>query len=181
VQLSLGADGGTVMVILREVAGPEHFSIGSKVVVRGALSALYNNRRQALGVKIFVPSPQYIKVLKAVLANPYTTPRVPLSSIGEYDVTSDLESQVHVAGTVMAIEPGSGIYVADGETSLPVETLATCSPQPGDFIDAVGFRGFIDGRPGVVAATCRRDSAGIEPIPLNATARDSRFTKRAHR
>ena len=96
VQLSLGADGGTVMVILREFAGAEHFSIGSKVMLRGALSALYNDRRQALGVKIFVPGPDYIKVLKAALADPYTTPLVPLSSIGEYDVTSDLEAQVRV-------------------------------------------------------------------------------------
>ena len=55
VQLSLGADGGAVMVILRKFDGPKQFSIGSKVVLRGALSALYNDRRQALGVKISCP------------------------------------------------------------------------------------------------------------------------------
>ena len=158
VQLSLGSAGGTVMVILPNVGGRNHFQVGSKVLLRGALSALYNDRRQALGVKIFVPGPEYIKVLKAALADPYTMPQVQLSSIGVYDVTSDLESQVHVAGTVMAIEPGSRIYIADRETSLTVETLATCSPQPGDSIQAVGFRGFIDGRPGVVAAECRSSS-----------------------
>ena len=75
VQLSLGTDGGTVMVILREFAGAENFSIGSKVMLRGALSALYNNRRQALGVKIFVPGPQYIKVLQSALADPFAISR----------------------------------------------------------------------------------------------------------
>jgi hypothetical protein len=61
------------MVILRELAGAENFSIGSKVMLRGALSALYNNRRQV--VKIFVPGPQYIKVLQSALADPFAISR----------------------------------------------------------------------------------------------------------
>jgi signal transduction histidine kinase/DNA-binding response OmpR family regulator len=172
VQLNLGADGGNVLVIMREFPNPGRFSIGSKVLLHGALSALYNDRRQALGVKIFVPGPEYITVVKAASADPYATPLVPLSTIGQYDVTSDLESQVRVRGTVTAIEPGSRIYVADTDSSLAIETLSTCLPRPGDFIEAVGFRGFIDGRPGVVAAACRTDSSGAQPVPLTVNAHE---------
>jgi signal transduction histidine kinase/CheY-like chemotaxis protein len=172
VQLNLAVDGGTVLVIMREVADPGRLTVGSKVLLRGALSALYNDRRQALGVKIFVPGQQYITVLKAAASDLYSAPLVPLSRIGEYDVTSDLESQVRVRGTVTAMEPGSRTYLADSDTGLAIETLPTCSPHPGEFIEAVGFRGYIDGRPGVVAATCRSKSTGVQPVPLAVNAHE---------
>jgi len=135
-QLNLGAEGGSVLVIMRQFPHSERFSIGSKVLLRGSLSALYNDRRQALGVKIFVPGPEYITVLKAALADPYATPLLPLSTIGQYDVSSDLEAQVRVRGTVTAVEPGTRIYVADADTSLAMEVLSTCSPRPRDYIEA---------------------------------------------
>ena len=166
VQLNLGADGGTVLVIMREVSASSRLTVGSKVVLRGALSALYNDRRQALGVKIFVPGPQYVRVVRPVPADPYVTAAIPLSAIGQYDIHSDLDAPVRIWGSVTAIESRSRIYVADAVTSLAIEALATCSPHPGDFINAVGFRGFIDGRPGVVGATCRPASGSALPQPV---------------
>jgi signal transduction histidine kinase/DNA-binding response OmpR family regulator len=169
IQLDLRQQSGNVLLIMRDVSDPGKFPLGSKVRVRGALSALYNDRRQALGVKAFVPGPQYVTVLQPALADPYSAPLVQLSRIGEYDVTSDLEAPVRVRGAVAAVEPGSRMYVADADTSLPVETLSTCSPRPGESIEAVGFRGFVDGRPAVVAATCRSTSAGARLTPLTVT------------
>jgi signal transduction histidine kinase len=104
------------------------------------------------------------------LADAYATPLVPLSRIGQYDVVSDLETQVRVRGTVMAVEPGALIYISDSHTTLAMEPLATCLPRAGESIEAVGFRGFVDGRPGVVAATCRSAFGGLRPTPVPVTA-----------
>jgi signal transduction histidine kinase/DNA-binding response OmpR family regulator len=172
IQLNLRGDGGNFLVIMPEFPGHATLSVGSKVVVRGALSALYNDHRQALGVKLFVPGPEYVTVLRPALANPYAIPVVPVSSIGEYSVSADLEAQVHIRGTVTAIASGSRIYLAAAKSSLPVEILPTCSPRPGAFIDVVGFRGFVDGRPGVVAATCRSIAEGVQPKPVLVTPRE---------
>ena len=34
--------------------------VGARVRIQGPLSALYNDRRQARGVKLFVPSPEFV-------------------------------------------------------------------------------------------------------------------------
>ncbi len=178
VQLNLRTDGGSFLVIMRPFPDIAKFAVGSRIVLRGSLSALYNDRRQALGVKIFVPGPEFIHVLKSPPANSSLVPLSPLASIGGYDVTSDLDSQVRVRGTITAVETDSRIYLAEKDASLPVEVLPTCSPHPGDFIEAVGFRGFLDGRPGIVAATCTPPSmpaqaaASRQPLPLRVSAKE---------
>lgn len=91
VQLNLTTGDGKILVIMREYAGWRHLLVGSKIMVRGALSALYNDRRQARGVKLFVPGPEFVSVLKAPPSDPYSMPTLPLNSIGQYDVVSDLE------------------------------------------------------------------------------------------
>jgi signal transduction histidine kinase/CheY-like chemotaxis protein len=172
IQLTLGGEGGNSLIIMREFPAFGRLLVGSKVLLRGALSALYNDRRQALGIKLFVPGPECVTVLRSAPEDPYTTPLVPLGGIGQYDVISDLESPVRIRGRVTAIESSSRVYVADRDTSLAIEVLSTCSPRPGDFIEAVGFRGFVDGRPGVVGAACRSQASVIQPLPVAATARE---------
>ena len=172
IQLDLRQPGGDILLIMRYFPDHERLSLGSKVRVLGALSALYNDRRQALGVKAFVPGPEYVTVLRPALLDPYTAPLVPLSRIGQYDVTSDLEAAVRVRGMVTAVEPGSRMYVADADTNLPLEALPTCSPDPGEFIEAVGFRGFVEGRPAVVAATCRSTQSDVRLTPLAVAAEE---------
>jgi signal transduction histidine kinase/CheY-like chemotaxis protein len=170
VQLNLTTGDGKILVIMREYAGWRHLLVGSKIVVRGALSALYNDRRQARGVKLFVPGPEFVSLLKAPPSDPYSMPTLPLNSVGQYDVVSDLEAQIHVRGTVTAIEPGPRIYLTSLDTSLAVESFPACSPRPGDVIDVIGFRGLVDGRPGVVDASCRFNSkeAQLHATPVTA-------------
>ncbi|MGO9274728.1 MAG: histidine kinase dimerization/phospho-acceptor domain-containing protein, partial [Terriglobia bacterium] len=169
VQINLATEGGKVLVIMRE-SGFRRLLVGSRIVVRGALSALYNDHRQARGVKLFVPGPEFVSVLKAAPSDPYSMPTLPLSGIGQYDVVSDLEAQIHVRGTVTAIEPGPRIYLSSLDTSLAVESLHSCSPRPGDVIDVIGFRGLVDGRPGVVDASCRFNSRDPQPRATPVTA-----------
>ena len=170
VQLDLVQDGSSFLALLPEVPGKAELTVGSKVAVTGALGAIYNDRRQMVGVKIFVPSLDSVTVLRRAVTNPFAVGLVPLSSIGQYDIVSDLEAQVRVQGTVTAIDSSSVIFINDSDTSLPVEPGPTCTPKPGDFIDAVGFRGVIDGRPGIVAATCRTNSTRVQPTPRLVTA-----------
>jgi len=95
--------------------------VGSKVSLRGPVCALYNDPRQTRGVKIFVPGPAYVAVLKAPPAHPYAAGEVPLRQIRQYDVTSDLEAPIRVRGTVAVKESGGLVYVSDGETSVAIQ------------------------------------------------------------
>jgi signal transduction histidine kinase/DNA-binding response OmpR family regulator len=137
-----------------------YFGFGTQPVIMDCSTA---NRRQARGVKLFVPGPEYVSVLTPAPSDPYSLSVLPLNRIGQYDVASDLEAQIHIRGTVTGIEPGSRIYLSDLGASLAVESFPACSPQAGDVIDVAGFRGLVDGRPGVVDASCRFSSKGAQP------------------
>lgn len=171
-QLELTTEGGSFLVLMPTSAENIRLSVGSTIRVQGALGVWFNNRRQALGVKLFVPGPEYITTLRQALAEPYSTTLFPLSSIGQYNVSTDLESQIRVQGTVTAIESRSRVYLGNVDSILPVDTLETCTPRPGAFVEAVGFRGFVDGRPGLVAATCRSLSKGSLPPPIKVSVQE---------
>jgi len=111
-------------------------------------------------------------VLKAALPDPYSQNEIPLSQIGQYDVTSDLEAQVRVRGTVIAIQSGPLLYLSDQETSIAVQSYPTCSPYPGELVDVVGFRGLVYGRPGLLDAICRSVGAGVKLNPTAVTPQD---------
>jgi len=159
-ELDLAMEGGRVLVLMPGYPNWQRVLVGSEVSLRGPLSALYNDQRQARGVKIFVPGPAYVEVLKAAPADPYASAEVPLRQIGRYDVTSDLEAPIRVRGTVAAKESGGLVYVSDGEASVAVQSTPACSPRPGELVDLVGFRGPVYNRPGLVDAICRAAGAG---------------------
>ena len=171
-EIDLSTENGKILVIMQDYPDWERTLVGAKVRMRGPLSALYNQHRQARGVKIFVPGPQYVTVLNPPPADPYALPATPPSAIGQYDVTSDLEAQIRVRGTVTAIEPGPLVYVSDIDSTVAVESYPSCSPQPGKLVDIVGFRALVNGRPGVVDAACRVVDVGETLTPSEVTAQD---------
>lgn len=169
-EIDLATDGGRVLVLLRKYPGWQHTLVGSRVTVRGALSALYNNRRQVRGLKLFVPGPRYVRILKRAPLDPFAIRAIRPSSFGQYDIASDLDAQVRVRGTVSAVESGPLVYVSDSASTLMVEAYASCSPHPGVKVDVVGFRGLVKGRPGLVDASCRVVGAGEKLAYRKVTA-----------
>ena len=116
-ELNLAGDGGRILVLMPEY--PKWRALlGARVAMRGPLSALYNDHRQARGVKLFVPGPQFITVLKPSLRDAYSAPAIHPSQIGQYDVKSDLEAFTRVRGTVTALEPGPVVYVSDADSTV---------------------------------------------------------------
>ncbi len=120
IQLSLAVEGGKILVIMQEFPNWEHMLVGARVKMRGAVSVLYNDRRQSRGVKLFVPGERYVTIEKPAPADPYSLPLSSLSSLGQFDVTSDLDSQMRVNGSVTAVD-GARIYLTNGVANAPME------------------------------------------------------------
>jgi signal transduction histidine kinase/CheY-like chemotaxis protein len=171
-EFDLATQKGRILVIMQQYPDWQRSLVGSRVLMLGPLSALYNDHRQARGVKLFVAGPQYVSVLRPAPADPYSLPVNPPSGIGRYDVTSDLDAQIRVRGTVAAIAPGPLVYVSDKESTVAVESYPSCSVRPDELVDVVGFRGLVDGKPGLVDAVCRSLGRGAELKPGSVTARE---------
>ena len=116
---------------------------GSILSARGVCVAQTNAKRQLVGVDLFVPNMEYIKVKSAAPKNPFETPVSTISSIRRYSSLHMTERQTQVNGVVLHHVPGRSLYLSDGENVLHVLSRLTEQLIPGDRIDVVGFLGRI--------------------------------------
>lgn len=125
----------------------------AEVVGRGVLSTRFNVHRQVIGVKLEVPDPSFIQIVKAPPPDPYLLPESSVGSLGQFSPSGSLHRE-HVRGTVEAIDPGAAIYISDGVNSVSVQA-GTCSAHPGDVIEVVGFPAAQDFKRTLENAVCR--------------------------
>lgn len=144
--------------------------VDARVTILGTLAAIFNVRRQSVGVRLFVPGPDFIRIKEAAPEDVFRLPESPAVSVGQFHPLEELPRRIRVRGTVAALEPGMALYLTDFTGNLEVQTNPGCGALPGDLIDAVGFPGVIDGRLGLQYALCRVVGRGvpIAVIPLQA-------------
>ena len=143
--------------------------VRSKVRLRGVIAAIFNQHRQAVGVRMFIPGGQ-IQVLQPGPANPFALPLSPFSSVGQLHSLQELPKAIRVRATVSAIQPGIGMYISDGSLSMEAQDANQCAAQPGDLVDFVGFPGLLEGRPALENSICRKAGADASVPPQMVSA-----------
>jgi len=113
--------------------------VDSTVEVRGACGTLFNNRRQLVGVQLFVPDVAQVTVEQRVNSDPYSLPVLPTTSLMRFNPATAGGHRMRVRGVVTLNRPGEGIVVQDAAGGVLVETAQTQDVQPGTVVDAVGF------------------------------------------
>ncbi len=145
---------------------------GSVVMVRGVCSAVANERRQLVGIRLWVPSeaPEFLQVVQPAPADPFSVPVRSVASLRQFSTLEAFNRRVHVAGTVLYHAAGRYLYLQDGTESLEVLSQEDSSLAPGDRIEAVGFPGWQAGAVVLREAVCRRVGRGEEPAPIELDA-----------
>jgi PAS domain S-box-containing protein len=137
--------------------------IDDEISATGAISTRFNDRRQLIGINIFVPGPSFISITRTAKNDPFKIPLASLRAVGQF--TSDPNShRIRVRGTVVAVEPGGTLYVSDGSDSMLVRGK-TCDAKPGDLVEVVGFRAVHDFRRTLEDAICRDQGPGASFVP----------------
>jgi diguanylate cyclase (GGDEF)-like protein len=137
VLLSLELGGGSVGVLLQDFAGLDYGGlVDATVLVRGVCSTSFNEKRQFVGVGMFVPNRRDIDVLNPAPRDPFSVMAVPVSNVLQFGQGSH---RVKVAGIVTYQIPGSAIYLQNGNDGIRVLTNSKVLAQPGTIIEAVGF------------------------------------------
>jgi diguanylate cyclase (GGDEF)-like protein len=171
--LNVAATGGAFLVLMREY--PADWAtqlIDARVTLAGVLAAAFNEHRQAVGVRMFVPSAKFINVDDPAPASPFDLPVSSAVSVGAFRTNTDESRRIRVRGTVTAAVSASLIYVSDGEGNLQVEMDRPVSARPGELIDVVGFPESVDGRPGLKNAIWRLVARGRDLAPQHVAASD---------
>ena len=142
---------------------------GAIVRMRGVCAAISNDRRQLIGVQLWVPGIDEITVEEEAPRDPYSVPLRTVASLGRFSTLATINRRTKVQG-VVTLNAGRYLYVQDGVDGLLVLTEKPGSIQRGERVEAVGFPGREGRRLVLRDAVFRKISTGEEPEPLRLDA-----------
>jgi len=170
--LDLAVEGGRLRAVIPENGEslPVRL-IDSEVRVRGVCGALFNRKNQLIGVLLYVPGLEQLQVTRPAPADPFALPVQPLSSLQQFAPQGGSGHRIHVRGVVTLQQPGSLLYISEGNNGLRVETGQPITLCAGDRVDVLGFPQLSDLRPVLQDATVRLISHGPAPAPFVVTGK----------
>jgi signal transduction histidine kinase len=144
--------------------------VGAKVRVRGTASTFYSGLlRQLISVELHVPFPSDFVIEKMQPEDPFHSPVVPLSSLGQYRRGRELGERVHIKGAVTYQRRGQDLFLQDATRGIQVRSRGLAPVAPDDIVEAVGFLEFENFLPVLEDATYRKSSEPPEKAEPKAT------------
>jgi hypothetical protein len=110
--MNVATYGGTFLAIMPNY--PENWAttlVDAKVAITGALAAIFNDRRQAVGFRLFVPGPSLIHVEEQPPADPFAIDPSTTISVAQFRPQGYLQRRIRIRATVTAVDPGRAVYV----------------------------------------------------------------------
>lgn len=148
--------------------------VDATVRLRGACGGLFNQKRQLIGIELFVPSLAYVRVEEKPASDPYAIALRPIASLLQFTPQGVSGHRVRVQGVVTLQRGGRSLFVEDETDAVYLETSETTTVQPGDRVDVVGFPLPGQYSPTLQDALVRRIGSGTLPTPAPATAEQLR-------
>ena len=160
--LNLDTGDGLVSVRILDFAGADYDQLVDSVVrVRGACGTVYNDHRQLVGIRMFVPSTREITFVYHGTRNPFDAPLRALNGLMQFGEGSAPFHRIRVRGTVTYQLPGKNLYIQDGDQALLIHTKTPGIMAPGTEIEAVGFGARGTYSPELQDAICRVLGKGV--------------------
>ena len=180
--LNLEIGGGSVRVLLQDFAGMDSSRlIDSTLRVRGVCSTSFNQRRQFVGLGMFVPDRRDIDVVQPA-AEPFSGPALPVRAVLQF---GQGRHRVKVTGISTYQIPGRALYLQDGEDGIRIQSSSMESVPPGKIVEALGFPVMGDYSPILEDSIFRvvGDAALVKPFMISAQdviAQGKTFNRVAH-
>ncbi len=168
-RINLAVDNGRLLVEISDYTSRSEQWVGARVRVQGVCATLFNNNNQLIGLILRTPNPEYLKVLRSAPEDDFAIPASQIAGIQRFTFGGSPSHRVRVQGVVTAYLPNRAFYLTDDSGSLYIETNQTAQLQPGDRVDAVGFRGIVDTRPALQDAVFRKIGVAPAPVPVRTT------------
>lgn len=162
--LEMTGEFGQLSVFAIESGGvePEHL-IDAEVTVRGVCFPFFNERAQVAGVRLVMNSAREVEINRPPMGDPFEIPLVPLDKLQPFSPQGINFHRQRIEGTVTFVEPGSFLYLQEGENAVRVNLARHVPVSIGDRVTAVGFpevrKRFIEWHRALVRKT------GVAPVP----------------
>ncbi len=143
--------------------------VDAEVTIRGACATVFNDKRQLMGVELYVPGMDYVRVDEPARADPYTLPVLPTNSLMRFTPEGVSGHRIRVQGVVTLAEPGQYFFVQDAFGGVVVNSSEATVLRPGDRVDAIGFPALGMYAPVLEDGFYRKLGPGSLPQPVDLT------------
>ena len=148
--------------------------VDARIRLRGVAGTVFNQRRQTLGLELFVPSMESIKVVRPAPRDPFAQAVRPMNRLLQWDTNTPPGHRVKVQGTVTLKWADKQIYLQDQTGGIYVELLRPLTVDPDTVIEVVGFPKAGSFAPKLRQAVWRK-AGSLPPLsPAKATVKDLR-------
>jgi len=165
-RLEVATGGGRLTVYVRRLpAKKAEDLIDSTVKIKGVCSTVFNRKRQLFAIRLLVPRTEDLTVEKPAATEPFAIPAQDIGSLLQFAPQGSYGHRVKVSGTVVYQQPGSALYVQNGQFGLYVQTRQKTPLQLGDQVEVLGFPSQGQYTPFLQDALFRKSAAGEPPKP----------------
>ena len=163
-RLSVAVDGGEVTVQTRWHDGmnPEAL-LDAAVRISGVCGSIVLPGKQVIGVILYVPGMEFIKVLKEPLSDAFAIPLRKIESLYQFSLQDPLDQRVRVSGVITANYPGSGFYLQDDSAAILAPGNFRGVFIAGDEVEVIGFRKLMNSQQVLDRPMVRRIRSGVRP------------------
>jgi signal transduction histidine kinase len=142
--------------------------IGAQVRMRGVYGSIFNEKRQLVGMRLFVNSRRDILVDRPGGEDPFAFPLQPIATLMQFDASpAPVHSRRLVQGRVTLVVGEDGFYMEDASAGLWVQSVARLKIQPGDTIEVAGFPAWGEWNPVIEDAQVRALPGHELPLARN--------------
>jgi diguanylate cyclase (GGDEF)-like protein len=172
--LFLEIDIGGGNIVVARVHDFSHASFdrlpAATVTVRGVCGTVFNDKRQFVGLRLFVASLDDVKIEMPAPTEPFDIPLRSLGSLLQFEDHQGSINRIKVQGVVTYSEPGQGLYIQDGTQGIFVQSGQSTPVVAGSQVEAVGYPAVGRYSPKLDNAVFRAAGAARPVSPLAQTA-----------
>lgn len=147
--------------------------VDAEVRIRGVCGALFNGKRQMLGIQMFVPGREQIRVLRPAPADPFSMPPSSVEDLMKFSMAREMGHRVRLRGAVTYGNRAGSTWIRDSTGGVMMQDLDAQGLALGDLVDAVGFPAIAGFGPVLRGAQVRKVRSGAPPAPVRVTAEEA--------
>ena len=143
--------------------------VDAAISIRGACAAIFNEKRQLIGVQVMVPGLDQVHIEQPPPADRFALPVSPTSTLMQFRPERLSGHRIRVRGVVTLVHSGKYLFVQDESGGVVVDIRQTTPVTPGDFVDAIGFAEIGLYAPILSDGEFRKIGARMLPTPVDLT------------
>jgi diguanylate cyclase (GGDEF)-like protein len=160
-KLKLGAGEAAVNVQLPTLIDGQRY-LDKEISVTGVLGILFNEKRQAIGHQLFVPAPEFIRI---VGTGGKPNAKSTIAMLRRYSPEFDEHHSVSFQGQVVLKSTPNMVFVQDDTAGIQIRSVEPLNLNLGDRVSVRGFLRNGEYSPAVEDAVVTRVSTGALPEP----------------